>query len=121
MFSTVELSLFPCLHDTRHGEIGVIVLGVSNEVKEPCVETRSNCPSLRLSLSVTRYQELNGLSDLLKFCFEYIYRKCLFRVLLLSSENVLITRNKLKGIICTLKAKYIIHNSEMCHPRCVYK
>jgi len=75
VFSTIELSLYSCLHDTRHGEIGVIVSGVSCEVKEPCGETRSNCPSLGHSFSVT------WLSDLLKFGFEDIYRKCLFRIL----------------------------------------
>ena len=73
------------------------------------METRSNCPSLRLSFSVTWYQGLNGLSDLLKFDLEDICTKCLFRILLLSSESILITRNKLKGINFTLKAKYVIH------------
>jgi hypothetical protein len=53
------------------------------------------------------------LSDLLKFCLEDIYRKCLFRILLLSSESILINGNKLKGINCTLKAKYIIHTKEI--------
>jgi hypothetical protein len=112
VFSIVGLSLYRCLHDTRHGEIGVIVLGVSYEVKGPCVETKSNCPSFCLSFFVTWYQGLNGLSDLLKFDSESIYRKSLFRILLLSSECILITRNKLKGINCTLQAKYIIHTKE---------
>ena len=35
-----------------------------------------------------------------------------FFVLLLSSESILITRNKLKEINCTLKGKYIIHSKE---------
>ena len=77
------------------------------------METRSNCPSLRLSFSVTWYQGLKGLPDLLEFGLEDVYRKCLFRTLLLSGKSILINRNKLKGINCTLKPKYVIHTKEI--------
>jgi hypothetical protein len=65
---------------------------------------------------VTWYQGLIGLSDLLKFGLEDIYGKCLFRILLPSSESILINRNKLKRINCILKAKYIIHTKEIIKP-----
>ena len=55
------------------------------------METRSDCPSLHLSFSVTCYRGLNGLSDLLQFGLADIYRKFLSRILLLSNESILIT------------------------------
>ena len=61
----IESLLLPARYTARRGRCNC--LRRQFELKGPCVETKCNYPSLRLSFSVTWYQGLNGLSDLLKF------------------------------------------------------
>jgi hypothetical protein len=57
----IESLFLPARYTARRDQCNCFRL--SYGVKGPCVETKSNCRSLRLSYSVTWYQELNSLTD----------------------------------------------------------